>query len=413
MKIQSMKAYSNILSNIVRALPGQPVPRAEVAAVVKKIIYLLVIATCCGRALFAQSETPNELQANLSSYIDNFGVRVVYPNFSLTRHVSEETSVSGRVLVDAVSAASSKSRFDVDGVTSATHRTSGGADNTPDELRLQLGSGITQNLGSSTAMLNLLYSTEHDYTSTTIAGNFSQPFAQKNTTIQIGFLRSFDKVFPQTRNWKRDLNVKTISLQATQNISPRMVLQAVYSYTENSGHLSDNYQIVRLPVDTDVLYIEPVHPNSRIRRAAAARINFRLLQKSSIQVGYRYYWDDWQVKSHTISTLFQTYITDESILGLGLRTHSQSKAWFFQESYSQREKYMTVDSKLNGAFTVDAQLKLTFPHISYNDLIPEIENLDYHVALNWYRRETDSPDWHSRLKTLYAYNLNLGVRYRF
>ncbi len=376
-----------------------------------KFIAFVLMFTCS--AAFAQSGTPNELQFNLSSYVDNFGVYVVYPNFSLTRQISEETTLKGRVLVDAVSAASIKSRFDVDGVTSATNRTKGGSDNTPDELRFQFGSGITHNIGSSTVLLNLLYSTEHDYTSTTIAGNYIQPLAQKNTTIQIGYLRSIDKVFPQTRNWKRDLDVNTVSLQATQNISPKMVVQTIYSYTETTGHLSDNYQVVTVPTATDVVYMEPVHPNSRIRRAAAIRLNYHLLQKSSMQLGYRYYWDDWRIKGHTISTLFQTYIADESILGLGLRVHSQSKAWFFQESYARPEKYMTVDPKLNGAFAVDAQVKLSFPHFSYKNWIPAIESLKYQFTLNWYRRETDSPDWHSRLKTLYAYNLNFGVRYRF
>lgn len=394
-------------------LREQPARKVGAVVVDKNWFFTLLFVLCLPGLIIAQDVPQNEIQANMSGYADNFGVVVLYPNFSITRKVSDGTSFNGRFLVDAVSAASTKSRFEVDGVTSATSRENGGADNTPDDLRFQFGGGVNHNFGDRTAVLNLLYSTEHDYTSTTITGNFIQPLAQNNTIVQVGFVRSMDKVFPQTRFWKRDLNVTTATFQITQNLTPRTVVQAIYSHTKNSGHLSDNYQVVTVPTTTDVVYMEPIHPNSRIRRAAATRLNYHIFTRSSVQLGYRYYWDDWEVKGHTISTLFQTYIRDESIIGVGIRTHQQSKAEFFKKSYTIDDELRTVDPKLDGASAVDLQLKLSFPKFPFVKWLPANENLKYQFALNWYRRETDSADWHSRLKTLYAYNFNFGVRYHY
>ncbi|MCA9732180.1 DUF3570 domain-containing protein [candidate division KSB1 bacterium] len=379
----------------------------------EKFVCVVILCLILATIVDAQESSQNELQANLSGYADNFGVVVIYPNFSLTRQVNEATSINGRFLVDAVSSASMKSHFEVDGVSSATSKTNGGGDNTPDELRFQFGGGAQHSFGSQSAALNMMYSTEHDYSSLTFAGNFIQPMAQKNTTFHLGFVRSMDKVFPQIRDWKRDVDVATYSVQATQNLTPRAVMETIYSYTTSQGHLSDNYQVVTVTTPTNVLSREPVHPDSRIRQAAAARLNYYIFTNSSVQFGYRYYWDDWEVNGHTISTLYQTHLGEDKIMGIGVRTHKQSKAFFYQETYNGNEQYMTVDPKLKEATTLDIQFKISFPKVPIFTWFPVDDRLKYQFAFNWYRRNTTTPDWHSKRNTLYAYNFNIGIRYRY
>ncbi|MCB0259978.1 MAG: DUF3570 domain-containing protein, partial [Calditrichaeota bacterium] len=307
---------------------------------------------------------------------------------------------------------SMRSQFTVDGVTSATSRTSGGSDNTPDELRHEFGAGITQLIAGRTLAVNTLYSTEHDYTSTTLAGNFTQLFAKKNTTLQLGVVRSWDKVFPQNRTWKRDKNVVTYSGDLSQILSKRLIAQLIFSYNETSGFLSDNYQVVTIIDGDRARRYEPVHPDSRLRRAAAMRVNYLLTPISSLRLGYRYYWDTWDVNSHTFSGFYQRYLGSATILGLGLRRYNQSRAFFFQPSYSEPLTYMSVDSKLNSGYTNELEFQLTLDGSSGK--WPQLgEKTQLNFSLNFFHRHTDSADWHSRRKNLYAYYTNIGLRYRF
>ncbi len=362
----------------------------------------------------SQELSDEEIQANFNAYFDNSRVGIVYPSVSLNKNIGENTSVTGRYLVDVISAASMKSHFEVDGVTSATSKDEGGGDNTPDEVRHEMGIGITQILGSSTISLNGLYSTEHDYTSKTLALSYAIPFAKKNSTIQVGFVRSWDKVFPQVRSWKRDKDVTTFSGSFSQILSKRLIAQFDVWYSQNKGMLSDSYQVVEILENNSVKYLEPIHPSERIRKAAGIRTNYKLTDISSIQIGYRYYWDDWKVKSNTVNVFYQRYFAKEKIiLGLGVRGYFQSEAEFFKESYSGNEEFLAVDSKLSSQFSLEYQFKMTFDgtYFSVGNFLHN-EKIQYNTKFNFYHRKTDVADWHSNYTNLYAYIISFGLRYK-
>ena len=90
----------------------------------------LLLAGCLGlmvsASALAQDLPPDEVQVNLNGYFDNFRVNIVYPSISMTGAISPTTSLTGRYLVDVISAASMRSQFQVDGVTSASGRGHGG-----------------------------------------------------------------------------------------------------------------------------------------------------------------------------------------------------------------------------------------------------------------------------------------------
>lgn len=376
----------------------------------------LVIGMLCWSALcaFGQELPDDEVQVNLNGYFDNFRVNIIYPSVSVTKSVSETTSLTGRYLVDAISAASMKSTFQVDGVTSATSRTHGGGEGGLDEVRHEVGVGITQLLGSATLSVNGLYSTEHDYTSRTIATSMAYPFARNNTVVQLGLVRSWDQVAPQTRTWTRDKDVWTLSAGLTQVLGKRLIAQVDGSYAENDGFLSDAYQVVTILQNNTVRTFEPVHPDRRTRKAIGLRTNYKLAQPSALQLGYRYYWDDWDVTSHTVNALYQHRLPSGLILGVGVRSYLQSKAYFFKPEYTEPEPFMTVDSKLNEAYSTELQFRATFGGTSLQS-IPVLSLLaNEHVALttklNVYFRHTASADWHSRYANLYAYILSIGYR---
>lgn len=386
--------------------------KVEAVVVVRILIFfiLLYLATFS----FSQELSDEEIQANFNFYFDNSNVAIVYPSLGLTKNVGESTSVTGRYLVDVISAASMKSHFEVDGVTSATSRKVGGGDNTPDELRHEIGLGITQIFWNSTISLNGLYSTEHDYTSKTFALSYSIPFAKKNSTFQVGFVRSWDKVFPQVRSWKRDKDVTTFSGSFSQILTKRFIAQFDVWYSKNEGMLSDAYQVVEIIDGTSVKYFDPIHPNERNRKALGVRSNYKLTKNSSVQIGYRYYWDDWDVSSNTANIFYQRYLSNENIiLALGVRSYFQSKAEFFKERYTGNEEFLAVDSKLSSQFSFEYQFKMTLDgtYFSKSNFLHN-EKIQYNTKFNFYHRKTDVADWHSRYKNLYAYIISFGLRYK-
>jgi len=403
--------------------------------VAKKLLLPFFLITCLSVSWASAQDLPSdELQVNFSGYFDSFDVNVLYPNIALTSKVSETTSITGRYLVDMISAASIRGgsgntsgsddddRFDdefdkvansagtnkVDAVTAASSTGGGGSYEGPsfDDVRHQFNLGIAHLLAGNRITLNGIYSTERDYTSGTLAGTISRYFALKNTTLEFGFVRSWDQVFPVTKDWTRSKNVVTYSVNFSQLLSTYALIQLLSSYTENNGYLADAYNQISIgPPDAAVLY-DPTHPDNRIRRAVGAQIKFRLDQSSSMQVGYRYYWDSWEVISHTISANYTTRLSQHVIFDLGWRHYLQSRAYFFEPEYLQPQPLMTVDIKLDKGYSNELQLGLTLSDT-------EDEQVEYNLALNIYQRHTQTSYWFNGKKDLIAANFNIGLRYRF
>lgn len=387
--------------------------RKSLQGAVVMILFMLLPLAAQGQDL-----SEDELQVTMNGYFDNFNVNIVYPSMSFTKRVSDSTTVNLRYLVDVISAASMRSHFDVDGVSSATPKEDGGGDDVPDEMRQEFGLGFTDLLkgglirGGSFS-LNTIYSTEHDYTSFTLAGSFSYLMARKNTTLQLGVVRSWDTVAPQIRDWKRKKDVYTISLGVTQILSPRLISQLNYSHNQSNGMLSDAYQVVQIAQNGDVTNYEPVHPDARLRRALGLQMNYKAGSATGFNFGLRYYWDDWDVKSLTASVLWQRHLNPAMTVGLGLRHYRQSKAFFFKSEYLAPEQYMTVDTKLASGYSNDYQLTLTIRGGYWRLPVLASEKTQLNLRVNFYHRHSSTPDWHSRLKDLFAYLVSLGVRYKF
>ncbi|MEO8512456.1 MAG: DUF3570 domain-containing protein [Ignavibacteria bacterium] len=390
--------------------------KVEDAAVVKYAVTLILFVFIASSSTgYSQDIPENELDARINSYFDNFGVIVVYPQVSFTKKLSDNTGFSLRYLSDVISSASMKSWFRVDGITSATTRSQGGSDNSPDEWRHEFGGSFSQKISDGVFTLNGQYSTEHDYSSKTFSAAISYPFAKKNTVLQTNVLFSFDKVFPQTRTWTKDRDTKSLNFGITQIFAKNIITQFDASYIEVKGYMLDGYQVVRI-INNSSTYqtLEPVEPDKRIRRAVGIRTNIGLTKLTSLQLGYRYYWDTWDIQSHTISAAFSRNFSASFTATLDLRHYFQTKAFFFKPQYTQVETYMSVDSKLNSGYSDQVMLSMVFkgkkgagfPFFSN-------EKLSLTGSAGFYRRQNDSADWFSHYTTLYAYLLSIGIRYNF
>lgn len=360
----------------------------------------------------------DELQIQINGYSDNFGLDVWMPIVSISKHVSPSSSISGRALVDAVTSASMKSRFDVDGITSATHKESGGGAGL-DELRTEFGVGARHLLGDQTIAVDVLYSGEHDYSSTTVALAASHPFARNNTELQWSVLHSWDQVFPTTRTWRRDRDVTTLSATLTQTLHRSAIGQMELWYSDVEGMLTDVYQVVTIvdPVRRETKLYEPRHPNLRQRKAVGARVNLKVSESSALELGYRHYWDDWRVQSETIHGRHRRHaFGDRVTVEFGVRAYIQSRAFFFEPAYMEPQPYMSVDSKLDSGNSMEYEIQTTVPGawvLRWIDGDSDEDAVQLTGHVRYYRRHTSNPDWHSRRQNLDAMLFGLGLQWRF
>jgi hypothetical protein len=402
----------------------------EDAGVGKRTSPFLLTFFSFSALIYAQLLPPNETQVNFSGYFDSFNVQVLYPSIAFTKNLSESTSITGRYLVDMITAASIRSHNNpsgtgnsslqkVDAVTAASGRSSGGRGGnqapTFDEVRHELNLGFAHLFGSGIMTLDGLYSTESDYTSSTLIGNFTQYFAENDASLQLGVVRSWDKVFPKTKNWKKDKNVTTINANFSQVISKSFIIQLLSTYTDNSGLLSDNYKLVPITINGKDSLFDPIHPDLRIRRAAALSLKYRLTDESSLQFGYRYYWDSWDIYASTYSADYEKYLSKHVILGLGWRTNIQTQAFFFKPRYAAPEQYMTTDITLDAGYSNELQMKLILTGGDHQEYLPFLtdDRVQYIINLNFYLRHTNSPYWFNNLNNLFATDINIGIRYRY
>lgn len=409
--------------------------KAEAAVVVKLSPFVPVLLAILSLSAYAQDLPDNELQVNLNTYFDSFNVQVVYPSVSLTKRLDESSSINVRYLVDLVTAASIRSQLKadnaisrprrggeredddresgVDGVTSASGRGEGGY--RPDDVRQEVGFGITRSIIQGTLSVNALYSKEFDYRSETVAGTFSYPFAKKNTTFQLGFVRSWDANFPKIFDWTKHKNEYTFSATLTQILSKRLISQAIFSYDHAHGLLSDPYEVVQIRQGNEVQNLEPIHPELRIRKAAGWRLNYKAGRQTALHLGFRYYWDDWKIRSFTTSISLDQHVNDYSTIGFGVRNYLQGRAFFFKEHYDVPEPLMTVDSKLDRGYSNELEFKLSLNGGEQFEGVPFLmnENVQFNMLINLYHRHTATPNWFSGSRNLFSLIMSFGIRYRF
>lgn len=401
----------------------------------KKSFFFIVIFFNPYTFNYAQLLPANETQVNVSSYFDNFNVTVLYPSISMTKHLSESTSITGRYLVDMITAASIRSKSPggsnsgdgggeggdlgkVDAVTAATP-TSGGShgDGGPtfDEVRHEFNLGFAHVIGGSLFSFDGLYSKESDYTSSTLIGNYTQYLAENNTSFQLGIVRSWDRIYPKTKSWTKDKNVTTLNANFSQVLSKNFILQLLSSYSDNNGLLSDNYMLVPISISGKDSLFDPIHPSLRIRRAAAVSLKYRLNQSSSLQTGYRYYWDSWNLNASTYSADYQLYLSRNVIMDAGWRGNFQTQAFFFKPIYTSPEEYMTTDIKLDAGYSNEFKLDFILMGGHGQDTLPFLddERVQYIFNIDLYFRHTNSPYWFNNKNDLSASNFNIGIRYRY
>jgi hypothetical protein len=207
-------------------------------------------------------------------------------------------------------------------------------------------------------------SKEYDYLHLGLNGSISRDLNNRNTTLSAGLALSQDSWDPvggtpiafapmldvgDTSNklGDEDKDVIDIVLGVTQVVSRRMIVQLNYSFSDNSGYLTDPYKFLSLVDGTtgDTLTRTPApgaegpshefrfenRPDERTKHSLYGQTKYYMNGKV-LDASYRYMTDDWEIDSHTVDVRFRWPLGETSYLEPHFRFYTQTAADFYRIS---------------------------------------------------------------------------------
>lgn len=234
---------------------------------------------------------------------------------------------------------------------------------------------------------NLSVSAEFDYISFGFGGGYTWLFNEKNTELSLNgnvYLDTWRLIYPiELRNDQGSVqgypgssfqeivpgydpsftehpsegrNSYSAGLGLSQILSSRLVGYLSADLILQNGLLSTPFHRVYFADKEDYFY-ENFHladdveqlPDSRVKIALGARLNYFVNHRVTLRTYYRYYTDDWGITSHTASLEIPVKITDKFTLYPSYRFYNQTAADYFAlyNEHLSTDKFYTSDYDLS------------------------------------------------------------------
>ena len=126
----------------------------------------------------------------------------------------------------------------------------------------------------------------------------------------------------------------------------------------SEGFLSSPYHYV---LQEDFAKFEN-YPDKRSGHAFAFKGVVMLNAENAMNYSYRYYVDDWDISSHSLSTEWLTDISSTLTSGVRLRYYTQTKASFSKDvgEYSVGDEYFAVDYRMSAFDSYDVGIPIIY-----------------------------------------------------
>ncbi|WP_281915353.1 DUF3570 domain-containing protein [Caldimonas thermodepolymerans] len=290
----------------------------------------------------AAAATLPEDKAELMYHMyDGGGVRATGPALLVRKSLADQVSLSASYYVDAVSNAS------IDVVTTASPF---------DEKRDEYGFGADYVYRDTLMSVSVSHSREPDYVAKGISIDVAQDVFGGMTTVNLGFTRAADDVgrsdtgfFDRARHWRYRLG-------ATQILTPAWLASANLEVVSDSGYLGNPYRVARVFGAA----VPERSPRTRTSRALKFRVVGAPWAGSSVHGEYRYFWDTWDIKAHTVQFGYSRYFGEKWLADGYVRYHTQSKALFYSDNAMQETTYISRNRQLSSFDSASLGLKLSY-----------------------------------------------------
>lgn len=305
----------------------------------------------------AQAPAPPawQLEATGLLYGEQARARVVEPMGRVTRLYANGRALSLGLAVDAVTGASPTGALpssQVQTTTGASGRTTTTTTSssilpthTFEDLRTAVDLGWVEPLGTMLSVTTSAhYSREQDYASLGGGLKSSVELPGRRITLTLGGGYNRDRVFPSGGTpmglapdsdprapGDNPKQVTTGLVGLSHVVSRRWLLGVTASESREQGYLTDPYKVVSLvdpATQLPVAQVTEKRPATRTRDDVLGSSVYHL-DHDILYVNYRYYWDDWGVRSHTLDLKLRHVLGVASWVQPHVRVYGQAPAWFF------------------------------------------------------------------------------------
>ena len=365
------------------------------------ISQLLTVATCTLLGTSAQAVEEKKdwtFDTALMYYGETDRVQAAELIVAGTKVFKDDQVLNVKLTVDSLTGASANGAVAQPEVQTFTRPSGKGSFDTPaketplddtfHDTRVQLNAQWTQPLAENYTLSGGLHlSKEYDYLSLGLNGNVARYFNQKNTTISAGFAYSSDTISPEgdipiafsemlppisddsdranRSGTKDDKTTIDLLFGVTQVINRQAIMQFNYSYSQVDGYLTDPFKVVSV-VDSNGMSEKQLYenrPDKRVKNSIFWQTKYHFLSNSIIDFSYRYFWDDWEIKSHTIDTRYRIPLGDHYIEP-HIRYYTQEAAEFYQPfllSNNPLPSYVSADYRVGEITGITLGVKYGIP----------------------------------------------------
>jgi hypothetical protein len=347
------------------------------------------------RAEFVASDSPWLVDAAILFYSEQDRVNVTEPVLQAKKEIGDGEFITVKVAYDSMSGATPNGAVPTDTVQTFSTPSGESSETTPAHemplvefsdsraaLSVDWEKPITRTLRTQ---LNVNFSKETDYQSLGAGASLLLDLNNRLTTLTLGAAANADDVSPtggapvelspidvaqpndgedEDENEEGDDDEdegpgksKTgydLLVGVTQVLTRQTLMQLNYTYGVSSGYLTDPYKILSVIDGTTGAtlpgqYVHEKRPDSRIRNAVYWKMVHQFTE-DVVHVSYRYYWDDWDIRSHTVDLTYRLEIGDGFYLEPHYRWYTQTAAKFFRYSLFSGEPqsidYASADPRL-------------------------------------------------------------------
>jgi uncharacterized protein DUF3570 len=352
---------------------------------------LLLASGAPGRADTPDSRPSTQLDVTGLFYDEASRVGVVEPMARITRLYPDGQTLFIQLGIDAITGASPTGALpsgQTQTTTSASGRTTTrAADQIPttkfNDTRFAYNGGWVKPFGRFTSTLETEFSREKDYRSLGASGKLSVDLFHHMTTLTFGAGVNHDAVFPvggtpdglsdpgkiiSTR--ENPKNVTTGMIGLSRVLTRRWMMAVNVARTSEQGYLTEPYKLLSLVDGTTGLTVGDLtdkRPSSRDRTSVLVNSVYHLTE-DVLYASYRYYWDDWNVRSHTFDLKYRHDLDNHAYLEPHLRYYTQTSADFFRSGLIEGDPlpaFATSDYRLGPLNTVTAGATYGFRILDY------------------------------------------------
>ncbi len=300
-----------------------------------------VVATGAANA----ATLPDDKAEAIYHLYDGGGVKASGPALLVRKSLADKVSLSAQYYVDAVSNAS------IDVVTTASPFK---------ETRKAWDLGLQTVVRDATLDASVSRSVEPDYIAEAMSLDVAHEVFGGMSTVSLGYTRAKDQVGQKgVPGWIDTASHWQYRVGLTQILTPRWLVSLNAEALSDSGYLGSPYRAAR------VFGAAVPERNPRTRSGRAVKLRSvtdtdALVSRSALRVEYRYYWDTWDIRSHTTEVGGSKYFGQSLLLDTAVRLYSQGKALFYSDNAAGETLYVSRNRQLSSFKNTSVSARLTY-----------------------------------------------------